>query len=294
MQTFVNVIESGSFSGAADRLGVAKSAVSRRITELEEHLGVQLLTRTTRRLNQTDAGRDYYQRSLQILSDIDDAEQAASSVRLDVSGTLRVSAPLSFGQLHITSLIHSFLALHPRLSIDLNLNDRRVDLIEEGIDVGIRIGQLQDSTLIARRLASLEIIACATPEYLEKHGVPNHPTDLMNHNCLNYSNTPEFNVWHYVDNNKRMSVKVAGSLRANNGEFLSQSVLQGFGIGLLPNFLVCEFVKQGVLVPILSDYFNENNDMYAIYPSGRHLSQRSRMFIDYLVEYFDDNSLFEC
>lgn len=287
MRAFVRVVESGSISGAAERLGVAKSAVSRRIAELEERLGAQLFRRTTRRLNLTDTGRVFHERCARILADVEEAEQAVSLEHAALRGTLRVAVPLSFGLLHLTPAITEFMTIHPHVEFDLDFNDRQVDLLQEGFDVAIRIAQLSDSTLIARRLATVQHVVCASPEYLARCGTPRCPQDLTRHTCLVYSNDPTPAVWSFqTPGGGEGSVKVPVVLRASSGEFLRQAAVAGHGIIMEPSFIVYQAIESGLLSPILRDYVWPRINAYAIYPPTRHLSHRVRAFVDFLAERF--------
>ena len=272
LQAFVAVVEAGSFTAAADRLDTAKSAISRRVSALEERLGVQLLRRTTRSLNLTDTGRSFYEHSARILADLDEAESAAQQEHGELRGTLRVALPLSFGVRHMCKPIAAFSKRHPKISFDLDLNDRRIDLVEEGMDVAIRIGHLQDSSLIARKLFDVRIVACASPHYLHTHGV---------------LQTPDPETWSWrEDNSRHQSVKVQPMMRANSGDFLANAAAHGLGIVLQPTFIAAEAIRRGNLVPLLEDYEWPVSPAYAVYPPTRHLSYRVRAFIDFLVERF--------
>jgi DNA-binding transcriptional LysR family regulator len=287
LQAFVAVVEAGSFTAAADRLDTAKSAISRRVSALEERLGVQLLRRTTRSLNLTDTGRSFYEHSARILADLDEAESAAQQEHGELRGTLRVALPLSFGVRHMCKPIAAFSKRHPKISFDLDLNDRRIDLVEEGMDVAIRIGHLQDSSLIARKLFDVRIVACASPHYLHTHGVPQTPDELRDHPCLVYSNLPDPETWSWrEDNSRHQSVKVQPMMRANSGDFLANAAAHGLGIVLQPTFIAAEAIRRGNLVPLLEDYEWPVSPAYAVYPPTRHLSYRVRAFIDFLVERF--------
>jgi len=289
IETFVQVAESGGIGAAAERLGVAKSAVSRRLKELEERLGVRLVNRTTRQLSLTDTGKSYYERAAQIIADLEDADQTAAAVHGALSGRLKIAAPQSFGVLHLTPAVTSFLTNHPELWIDLDLNDRRVDLVNEGFDIAVRIGQLEDSSLIARRLASVRIIACASPDYLKRHGTPKRPEDLHDHAYLRYSNIPERRVFCWVDDKGQERVVVPKArLVSNNGEMLQAAAESGLGIVSQPTFLVSESIRAGRLVPVLADYQWMELGAYALYPPGRHLSAKVRAFVDHLATCFGD------
>jgi len=254
IQTFVQVAESGGIGAAAERLGVAKSAVSRRLKELEERLGVRLVNRTTRQLSLTDTGKSYYERATQILADLEDADQTAAAVHGALSGRLKIAAPQSFGVMHLTPAVTSFLNNHPELWIDLDLNDRRVDLVNEGFDIAVRIGQLEDSSLIARRLAPVRNLVCASPGYLAEHGTPARPEDLMNHSYLRYSNVPERRVFAWLDEQGRERVvNPKARLVSNNGEMLMAAAVEGLGIVSQPTFLIGPSINEGRLVPILTD-----------------------------------------
>ena len=294
MQTFVRVVEAGSFTGAAERLKRAKSAVSRRVSELEERLGVRLFNRTTRRLSLTETGRAFYAHCVSILADLEEAELAVSAEYASLRGALRVAAPMSFGLLHLTPAINEFLRDHNELNLELDLNDRFVDLVEEGFDVAIRLGKLADSSLIARRLAPIRRITCANPIYLNRYGIPETPADLTHHVGLSYSNLPESVHWQYQSaDGAARAVKVPIRMRANNGDVLLAAAIAGLGIIALPTFLVFDAIEQGKLQPVLSDYTLPQEAAYAVYPPGRHLSHRVRVFVNFLVERFGDKPYWE-
>ena len=291
MQTFIRVVKAGSLSAAAERLDIAKSAVSRRLAELEARLGVQLLTRTTRRLNLTENGRQFYQRCLTILSDLEEAEQAITSGDIALTGTLRIAAPLSFGITHLSPVLNAFLQLHPELKLDLDLNDRTLNFMEEEVDLAIRIGRLADSSLVARRLAATQLIVCASPDYLAKHGEPTHPQALEEHIALSYSYA-ESQHWQFIKPDQTtVSVRMNYRMRANNGDVLLKAAIDGLGILQTPDFIGAEAIEQGRLIPILTDYELPAGAIYAIYPKQRYLPQCTRSLIDYLVERFKDNSM---
>ncbi|MFA7386147.1 MAG: LysR family transcriptional regulator [Thiohalobacteraceae bacterium] len=287
MENFMRVVETGSISAAAERLGIAKSAVSRRLSDLEARLGVQLFRRTTRRLDITDSGRGFYERCLRILSDVDEAEQAVSQVHGRLVGRLRVAVPLSFGLLHLCPAINDFMVAHPGLEFDLDLNDRQVDLLAEGFDLAVRIADLEDSSLIARRLATMRTVVCASPEYLARAGVPESPSALAERDCLVYSNARDPALWRFrgPDGGER-TVRVRVRMRANNGDFLRQAASAGQGVCILPTFIAFHAIETGTLTPILTDYVWPSYHAYAVYPQTRHLTRRVRVFVDYLAERF--------
>ncbi|MDH3778715.1 MAG: LysR family transcriptional regulator [Gammaproteobacteria bacterium] len=287
LQAFVAVVETGSFTAAADRLDTAKSAVSRRVSALEERLGVQLLRRTTRVLNLTDTGQSFYEHSSRILADLEEAEAAVQQEHGELRGTLRVALPLSFGVRHMCKPIAAFCKQHPRLKFDLDLNDRRIDLVEEGIDVAVRIGHLKDSSLIARRLFDSRTVVAASPHYLNTHGTPESPEELSSHDCLVYSNLAEPDRWSWTDERgKKRVIEVRTAMRASSGDFLSNAAAHGLGIIIQPAFLAAEAIRRGNLVPIFTDIEWPITPAYAVYPPTRHLSYRVRAFIDFLVERF--------
>jgi DNA-binding transcriptional LysR family regulator len=287
LATFVQVVDSGSFTAAADRLSIAKSAVSRRIAGLEARLGAQLFRRTTRRLNLTDAGRTFYESAGRILADLEEAELAASREHDALRGTLRIAAPLTFGVRHLGPAIREFAARHPELAFDIDFNDRQVDLIQEGFDVAVRIARLADSTLVARRLAPVRLVVCASPGYLDRRGRPRSPDDLASHACLSYSLATEPRVWRYTaPDGASGSVKVPSHLAANNGDFLCEAALAGQGVLLSPTFIVHEALAAGRLVALLPDHVWSEVAAYAVYPRMRHLSVRVRAFVDFLAARF--------
>lgn len=287
LQAFVAVVEAGSFTAAAGRLDIAKSAVSRRVSALEERLGVQLLRRTTRRLNLTETGRSFYERSARILADLDEAESAVAQEHGELRGTLKVALPLSFGTRHMGTPIAEFSRRHPRVEFVLDLNDRRIDLLEEGMDVAVRIGRLADSTLIARRLFDARTVVCASPAYLEEHGAPATPEDLPRHRCLVYANLPDPSRWVCTDNaGVRHEVQVDVAMTASSGDFLCNAAAEGLGLVLQPTFIAGEGIGRGDLVPVLTEYEWPVTPAYAVYPPTRHLSYRVREFINFLAERF--------
>jgi len=288
MDCFVRVVETGSISSAAERMNIAKSAVSRRLKELEEHLGVELFHRTTRSMNLTDTGRTFYQRAVRILEDIVEAEHAASQAHITLKGGFKVALPLSFGIMHMGPAIHEFLKSHPHIEFDLDFSDREVDLVQEGFDLAIRIADLPDSSLIARRLAPVQSVLCASPGYLETMGTPQTPDDLGKHRCLVYSLLRDFEYWRLADTEGHtVKTKIHPYLKASTGEFLRDAAVDGMGIVLLPTFIVYKEIENKQLVPILSQYAPSQINVYAIYPQTRHLSQRVRSFIDFLQLRFD-------
>ena len=288
MDTFIRVVEAGSISGAADRLNVAKSAVSRRLKELEKHLGVELFHRTTRQMNLTDTGRAFYHQAVRILDDVLEAEISTSQAHGTLKGSLKIALPSTFGLMHMGPVINDFIKEHPQIEFDLDFNDREVDLIQEGFDLAIRIANLPDSSLIARRIAPVKTVMCASPDYLKQMGTPQSPEDLIEHQCLVYSLLRDFEYWHLTNaNGHDIKTKIHPYLKASTGEFLKDAAVKGQGIILVPTFIAYKEIESGSLIPLLKNYTSPQINAYAIYPQTRHLSQRVRAFVDLLVKRFE-------
>lgn len=287
MSHFVRVVEAGGISAAADRLGVVKSAVSRRLKELEAHLGVELFHRTTRRMNLTDTGRAFYHQSVRILDDLHEAELATSQAHATVQGSLKLALPFSFGLNHIAPALNDFLDQHPQIEFDLDFNDRQVDLIQEGFDLAIRIARLPDSSLIARRIAPIRQVLCASPSYIHEHGKPLQPDDIRQHQCLTYSLLQNPFTWLFTDTaQEQHQVTVRSVMKASSGDYLKQAAINGYGLAYLPTFIAYEAIDNGELTPLMTNYQPMKIDAYAIYPQTRHLSQRVRMLVEFLVQRF--------
>ena len=289
LEAYTAVVESGTFSAAGERLGVAKSVVSRRVSQLESRLGSRLLHRTTRRLALTDAGRNFYQRAVQILADLDDAEQSIAAETTGLRGTLKLATPLSFGLLHLSAAIADFLAEHPAMELKVDLNDRNIDLVEDGFDMAVRIGDLQDSTLVARRLGIARHVTCASPAYLQNAGEPLHPEDLRHHVGLQYSNVTYKQQWCYTtpDGNTvfgQPQIRVRG----NNGEALAAMAVAGLGITTGPTFILGSYIRDKRLVPLLKNYQRPSVGIHAVYPPGRLIPRRVQVFSDFLAGRFGD------
>lgn len=286
MLAFIKVVDAKSFTAAADRLNLSKSVVSRRIADLENRLGARLLNRTTRKLSLTEVGQAFYERCTRIISDLDEAERAVADLHAAPRGRLRVNAPLSFGLLHLAPAVAEFMERFPAIEIDIDLNDRYVDLFDEGYDVAVRIGRLRDSSLIARRLAPNRRVVCASPRYLEKHGTPRVPEDLAQHRCLIYTNVPAAEQWQFKVNGETRTVRVNGTLRANNGDILMAACVAGHGIVVSPTFLCGDALSSGAVTCLLTDYAFSDSAVYAVYPQNRHLSPKVRAFVDFLAARF--------
>ncbi len=287
LSAFVRVAETGSFTAAAEQLDLAKSAVSRRVADLEARLRVQLFRRTTRKLNLTDSGRGFLEHARRILEDLAEAEARVVQAHGELKGSLKVALPMSFGLRHLSPALCEFGRAHPGIRFDIDFNDRRVDLLQDGFDLAVRIGNMEDSSLIARRLFDARTIPCASPLYLDKHGVPESPADLARHSALVYSNVPEPERWSWYDDaGRRHTIKVNAVLRANSGEYLGEAAIAGHGITLQPTFIAFEPISRGELVPVLPNVSWPVSQAWAVYPPTRHLSRRVRTLIDFLAERF--------
>jgi len=287
MAVFTKVVATGSFSAAARELRVSQASVTKQIKELEGWLGARLLNRTTRRLSLTEVGAGFYERSTRILEAVAEARSAARALQTAPRGRLRINAPVSFGLLHLAPAVTEFLNVYPDVSIEMLVNDRVVDLLEGEFDVGVRIGRLGDSSLIARRIAPVRLVICAAPEYLARHAVPQTPEDLASHNCLEYTYFESRGEWHLRDpTGADIVVPVSGRYLANNADVLRSTALAGGGIILVPTFLIGDDLRAGRLVRLLSNYPPPEQALHALYPPGRHLSAKVRTFVDFLVVRF--------
>jgi DNA-binding transcriptional LysR family regulator len=282
--SFALVVNTGGFTAAAKKLGVSRAAVSKHISQLEAHLGAQLLNRTTRRVSPTEVGYAYYERCSRILEELREADSLVTRLQEQPRGVLKVNAPMSFGTLHLAPTVAQFMARYPDLHVHLELNDRFVDLLEGGFDVGVRIGNLEDSSLIARHIAPVRRLLCAAPQYLETEGVPRHPRDLSHHRCLHYGYFAGGLSWKLTGPGGEVTVAISPALCANNGEILREVAVQGLGIALLPTFIVGPDLALGRLRPVLAEYSPPEIAIHVIYPPSRHLSAKVRAFIDFLVD----------
>lgn len=287
MAVFRRVVELGSFAGAARDLNLSNAATSKHVAALEAHLGAQLLHRTTRRLALTETGQAVYERCVRVLDDVTDLEAAVGQMEAQPRGRLRVNAPMSFGLSDLGPLLPRFLERYPDITVDLVMNDRVVDLVEEGFDVGVRIrSELGDTSMIGRRIGGVLPVVCASPDYLARRGTPQVPEDLMEHDCLQYSLSATGDEWIFRNEaGEERRIRPKGRLTANNGDVLRSSAVGGLGIWRTPDFLAELDVAAGRLVPIdLSGFRLAGHSIYVIYPPGRHLSPKVRAFVDFLVE----------
>lgn len=288
MRAFRRVVETGSFTAAAAELNQSHTIVSRQVRQLELELGAQLLNRTTRRFALTEAGQEYYERSRHIIDQLDDAAQAVSAHQARPSGVLRINAPMAFGTLELAQWLPQFILANPQLKVDLVCNDRLVDIIEEGFDVALRLTRaLPDSTLVAKRLTSCGILLAAAPDYLKRHGVPQQPADLAQHNCLTYTlaQKPNEFLFQAADGSEH-AVSVRGNLQANTGIALRSAALAGLGIAATSSFIVHDDLRRGDLLHVLPEFTLKPRDLYAIYPQNRHLSPKVRAFVDFTADWY--------
>lgn len=284
MRVFSAVVEASSFVGAADSLDMSKAAVSRYVSELEQRLGVRLLHRTTRRLSLTPEGEVFLARCRDILSSIEASEVEITTRSVSVSGLLKVSVPVSFGIRHMAPLWPDFLDLHPQLNLDVQLADRLIDLVDEGFDLAIRIARLEDSSLISRQIAATRLVLCAAPSYLERRGVPEHPSELATHDVVGYSLLATGDQWQFEGPDGPVSVKVRPRFWSNNGDSCIAACVRGAGIQLQPTFLINEELRRGALVEVLPQYQAATLGIYAVYPTRKFVLPKVRALVEFLDE----------
>lgn len=289
IELFSRTIEAGSFSELGRKLHMAPSSVSRQISALEKELGVRLIHRSTRKISLTEAGQIYYERVSKILSELDEAQQAISQLQENPRGTLRVNAAIPFGERILVPVIPEFLSLYPELNIDLTLEDRAIDLVEARVDLAIRISKLDDSSIVARKLADNKFVVCGSKEYFESYGRPRNPEELSHHNCLINKNVYDSNTWQFRKGKTTQKFSAKGNFQVNTGGAVYRAMLSHLGIAVLPTWFIDEDVKQGLLQIVLKDYdvslpAMSDSGVYALYPAGRFLPPKVRVFIDYLVE----------
>lgn len=288
MNAFARVVALGSYAEAGRHLRLTRSAVSKAVMELEQLLGVRLLDRTTRKVSPTEAGRAYYERCLEILASVEETELQVSRLHDEPRGVLKINAPVSFGVLYLGAAVTEFMGSYRELRIELTLNDRFIDPIEEGVDVTIRIGALADSSLIARKLAPARRVLVAAPSYLRRHGTPASPDELMQHRCLNYGHTTTLPKWQLVRDGEPISVPISSPFCCNNGDVLRVAALEAQGIALLPTFLVGHDIAGGTLHVVLPRYAPTALGVYALYAPNRYLAAKTRLFIDFLLSRFGE------
>ncbi|MBI1200927.1 MAG: LysR family transcriptional regulator [Rhodopseudomonas sp.] len=284
LRAFVKVVELGSFAEAGRTLRLSRSAVSKYVAELEQDLGVQLLQRTTRHVSPTENGQAYFERTLGILADLDAADQAVAQLQSTPRGLLRINAPMSFGTIKLGPLIAEFMARHPDLQVQLVLTDEQVDPVQAGVDVTLRIAELETSSLIARKLCDIDRVICASPDYFKANGRPGHVDDLRRHDCLTYGFLSTGNQWKLTGPDGDHWIAPHWTLCANNAEVLRDAAVKGRGIAILPVFIAEAQLKSGALATVLDDYRAPPLTLYAVYPPTRHLAVKVRLFIDFLVD----------
>lgn len=286
MEIFTRVVEAKSFSGAARRMNISKSVVSKHVTEIERSLGVRLLNRTTRAISLTEVGAAFYERCSRIVAAAEEAEAIATRLQSVPRGTLKVNVPVAFGVLHIVPALPDLLSAYPDLRIEMTLSDRTVNLAEEGYDAAVLIEKKLAATLVARKLAPNLRRICATPDYLRRHGVPNSPRELANHNCIVYAPLGTEKEWCLIGQEGTVWIEVDGNLRLNNENAIRYAALSGLGMALLPSYIVGPDLQSGALRAVLPDYTASETAIYAVYLSNRHLSAKVRCFVDFLVVRF--------
>ena len=287
MKLYCRIVETGQLSLAADDLNLSKGAVSKQLAKLEAYLGGRLLNRTTRRLTPTEAGTAFYERAKLILESVEEAECVVTGLTAEPRGTLKINAPMSFGARYLGALLATYQRQYPQVEINIDLHDRQVDVVDEGYDLVLRIAALEDSSLIARKLAPCHIHLCASPAYLKKHGEPRTPDELKAHQCLLYSYGESVKQWHFEnEQGEQKTVQVTGPLLSNNGDLMCDAMVNDMGIALLPGFIVNDALKTGQAKTILPDWHSKPSDISLLYPSSKHLSAKVRAFVDLAVEHF--------
>ncbi|UHQ55707.1 MULTISPECIES: LysR substrate-binding domain-containing protein [Microbulbifer] len=278
---FVAVAEAGSFTGAARRLGISTAQVSRQVSALESRLSTKLLYRTTRKVSVTEVGQVYYQHCRQVLDGLEEAERAVSDLQQVPRGRLRLTAPVTYGETTLAPLVNDFALRYPELEVDMQLTNQKLDLVAEGYDLAIRLGKLDDSSMMARRLGSRTLYVCASPAYLAAHGEPHSLSELGQHNCL--PGTLEY--WRFREQGRSRDIRVSGSIRCNSGQALVDAALKGIGLVQLPDYYVDEHLRSGRLISLLEHYREEDDGIWGVYPHNRHLSPKVSMLLDYLGEF---------
>lgn len=285
IRCFLQVVESGGFSAAARDMGRSKALISKYVSELEDELGVRLLNRTTRQISLTQVGEAYFREAGELLQRFDDLKDAVQQDHKEVRGRLRLSAPRSFSEAVLGNVLASFLKEHPRVELDIEMEDRFVDIVEEGYDVAIRVAELEDSSLIARKIRDVRVVICASPAFWKEHGMPKSPSDLAKIPCIVDTNYKYKTNWMFMDNSERVSVPVRGPMQVNSAKTAVAAALADVGAVRLPIFYVFDELMDGRLIPALEDFEVPGPAMYAVYPHRRHLSAKVRAFVDYMVNW---------
>ncbi len=294
IDSFIRVAGAGSFSAAAKQLGMSRALVSLHVTDLEKRLGVRLLNRTTRSLTLTEAGANYLEFCRRMLAEIAEQESSIARLQQEPRGSLKVAAPKSFGTLHLSDAVVSFSARYSDIQLSLILEDysfRAYDFVDQGLDVAVRLGDLPDSSLVARKIAALQWVVCAAPKYLARRGEPKSPADLGKHDCLAHVNLdPNDHAWRLHNSDHVISVKIAGAFSSNSALVLRKAALAGLGIGYLPRYCIDEDLKSGALRQLLPRYSPPERPLYVVYPPASRIPERVRTFVDFLAEWFGNSS----
>ncbi|MEL6582488.1 MAG: LysR family transcriptional regulator [Pseudomonadota bacterium] len=287
MEAFLAVVDHGGFTDAAKRIGISKSAVSKHVSSLEARLGARLLNRTTRRVSPTEIGLAYYDKATRVIADATEADAMVNAMQSAPRGELRISAPVSFGTTHLAPAVSEFLKAYPDVSVHMVMDDRFVELVSEGFDLAIRIGELPDSTLRARKLAEAAVYIVGSPEYFKEHGHPKTIEDLSEHTLLHYSNMATGNYWRLkASSGAERQIRVGGRLTANNGDALLKGAISGVGLSLIPSFIVGDAIKNGLVEAVLTDCVVEKLGIFAVYPPGRFPQPKLRAFIEFMAAHF--------
>jgi DNA-binding transcriptional LysR family regulator len=284
MRLFVRIVETGSFSAVARELDTTQPTVSKQLTALERQLGARLLNRTTRGLSPTEAGATFYDRATRILEDLQEAEASLTQLQNRATGTLRINASVAFGQIFLVPSLFEFRRKYPEIHIDLSLNDRFVDLVQEGMDLAIRLGPLEDSQLVARNLGKSARLCVASPQYLAARGTPSAPQELASHNCITYTYTTTGSEWRFQGDQGMIPVRVFGDFRTNNAFAILQAAVEGVGVANLPKFMVRGELAAGTVVPVLERYGPMSVDVHAVYPTARFESSKLKLFLEFLQQ----------
>ncbi|MGB5444471.1 MAG: LysR substrate-binding domain-containing protein [Psychromonas sp.] len=287
MRAFITVVQEGAFSKAADKLNLSPQLVSKYVSQLENKLQIRLLNRTTRKVSLTEAGIEYYQRCQQVLDDIDELEGTLTNLHQNISGVLTISAPMSFAMRHLPKLIAEFQQIHPDVKIELKMTDRKVDIVEEGIDIALRVGLLESSSMIAKKITAINLVICASPDYLKKHGTPKTAVELQGHVYLKYNNSDSNMLFSQFDiEYKKLGLNE--KIIANNGDFLVNAAIYGGGIIIQPTFIAGEAIAEGKLKRILTEYEPDPMAIYAVYANRKFLASKVRIFIDFVSQFYGD------
>jgi DNA-binding transcriptional LysR family regulator len=290
LKTVIAVVETGSFTIASERLMISKALVSKYVGEVEEKLGVRLFNRTTRRLALTEAGKTYYDRALPLLEEYEELLDSVTGDQSTPKGKLKISVPVTFGEMQLSPVINKFITTYPDIQVNIQLTDRRIDMLEEGVDVVIRIGGVDDSNMVARQINTYPLVLCASPAYLKQHGYPNIPNDITRHACIIDSNFRIGKQWPLVSPNGTVeTIEVTSKIAANSPRAVMEIAKSGGGIALIPRFIVAETIAQGLLVEVLPSYSTLEFGLFAIFPHRRYLSKKIRCFIDFLIDEFSSN-----